>query len=183
MCTFPLSRCTERPKLEREGASAVQRKQPEKSSSDCRKHYLSNLALDLINEVIMGPSYEPYVSKLTFITHFFSPVPPLADVQPPPLTTTKKPSVTTTAPAATTTKKPLVTITVPTTTSITTTAPSTTTKIPIPGRGFCQDKPDGTYANPDDKASFFVCAGRRTYLRKCGTGTVFDDSCKCCVWP
>uniref|UniRef100_A0A3B5AVC9 chitinase n=1 Tax=Stegastes partitus TaxID=144197 RepID=A0A3B5AVC9_9TELE len=69
--------------------------------------------------------------------------------------------------------------------AVTTTAPATTkpTTIPIPGRGFCKDKPDGMYANVDDPTSFYICAGGRTYPRKCGAGTVFEDSCKCCVWP
>ncbi|XP_031133173.1 acidic mammalian chitinase-like isoform X3 [Sander lucioperca] len=83
-----------------------------------------------------------------------------------------KPAVTTTAPATRTTPKP----------SGTTNAPSTKTTIPIPGRGFCKDKPDGTYPNPADNSSFYVCAGGRTYLRQCAVGTVYDDSCKCCVW-
>ncbi|XP_070704708.1 acidic mammalian chitinase-like isoform X3 [Pempheris klunzingeri] len=89
----------------------------------------------------------------------------LIDVEMPPLpaTTTKKPSVTTTAPGTRTTTKP--------------------TTIPVPGRGFCKDKPDGMYANPADKTSFYMCAGGRTYLRQCGSGTVFEESCKCCVWP
>ncbi|XP_022600874.1 chitinase-3-like protein 1 isoform X2 [Seriola dumerili] len=101
----------------------------------------------------------------------------LLDIETPPLpaTTTKKPSVTTTKPVATKTPKPVVTTAAP--------ASTTTTTIPIPGRGFCKDKPDGTYAHPDDKTSFYVCAGGRTYLRKCGNGTIFEESCKCCVWP
>lgn len=116
-------------------------------------------------------------------------VPPLTGMHPTPSTTTKKPGVTTTAPAATTTNKPAVTTTAPaftTTThkpSGTTTAPSTKTTIPVPGREFCKDKPDGIYANPDDKTTFYVCAGGRTYLKVCGAGTVFNDSCKCCAWP
>ncbi|XP_056256554.1 chitinase-3-like protein 1 [Seriola aureovittata] len=114
----------------------------------------------------------------------------LLDIEMPPLpaTTTKKPSVTTTKPVATKTPKPVVTTAAPASTttpkpSSTTNAPSTRTTIPIPGRGFCKDKADGTYAHPDDKTSFYVCAGGRTYLRKCGNGTVFEESCKCCVWP
>ncbi|XP_051931126.1 acidic mammalian chitinase-like [Hippocampus zosterae] len=91
----------------------------------------------------------------------------------PVIPTTSKPATTTAAPASTTTHKP----------SSTTAAPSTKTTIPTPGRGFCKDKPDGTYANPNDKTSFYVCAGGRTFLRMCGVGTVFDDSCKCCIWP
>ncbi|XP_071370837.1 acidic mammalian chitinase-like isoform X4 [Centroberyx affinis] len=89
----------------------------------------------------------------------------LIDVDMPPLppTTTSKPGVTSTAPATTITSKP--------------------TTIPVPGRGFCKDKADGMYPHPDDRNSFYVCAGGRTFVRKCGVGTVFEDSCKCCVWP
>uniref|UniRef100_A0A8C4IHZ8 chitinase n=1 Tax=Dicentrarchus labrax TaxID=13489 RepID=A0A8C4IHZ8_DICLA len=78
------------------------------------------------------------------------------------------PSTSTAVPATTATTKPVAT---------------TTTTIPVPGRGFCKDKVDGIYANPDDNTSFYVCAGGRTYPRVCGAGTVFNDSCKCCVWP
>ncbi|XP_071370836.1 acidic mammalian chitinase-like isoform X3 [Centroberyx affinis] len=93
----------------------------------------------------------------------------LIDVDMPPLppTTTSKPGVTSTAPATTITSKPVI----------------TTTTIPVPGRGFCKDKADGMYPHPDDRNSFYVCAGGRTFVRKCGVGTVFEDSCKCCVWP
>ncbi|XP_071778732.1 acidic mammalian chitinase-like isoform X1 [Centroberyx gerrardi] len=99
----------------------------------------------------------------------------LIDVDMPPLppTTTSKPGVTSTAPATTITSKPV----------ITSAAPSTKTTIPVPGRGFCKDKADGMYPHPDDRNSFYVCAGGRTFVRKCGVGTVFEDSCKCCVWP
>uniref|UniRef100_A0A3P8RYH8 chitinase n=1 Tax=Amphiprion percula TaxID=161767 RepID=A0A3P8RYH8_AMPPE len=112
----------------------------------------------------------------------------LIDMPPLPSTTTKRPAVSTTAASTTRTPKPVVTTGKPVFTTTpkpggTTTAPSTKTTIPIPGRGFCKDKTDGTYANPDDRTSFYVCAGGRTYLRKCGNGTVFKDSCKCCVWP
>lgn len=66
----------------------------------------------------------------------------------------------------------------------TTTRPTTTTTTTsVPGSDFCSGKADGLYANPADKTSFYVCAGGITYLRFCGAGTVFDDSCKCCVWP
>ncbi|XP_075318413.1 acidic mammalian chitinase-like isoform X2 [Odontesthes bonariensis] len=83
------------------------------------------------------------------------------------------PSTTTEGPVSTTTPKP----------SGTTTAPTTTTTMPIPGPDFCKDKPDGLYANLDNRNSFYMCAGGQTYLRYCGIGTVFEDSCKCCVWP
>lgn len=83
------------------------------------------------------------------------------ELPPLPPTTTPKPG------ASTTTR--------PTTT--------TTTTTPIPGSGFCNGKPDGLYANPDNKNSFYMCSGGITYVRFCGTGSVFDDSCKCCAWP
>ncbi|XP_049427300.1 acidic mammalian chitinase-like isoform X3 [Epinephelus fuscoguttatus] len=64
-----------------------------------------------------------------------------------------------------------------------TTPPTTTTTTHAPGSGFCNGKPDGLYANPDDKNSFYMCAGGITHVRHCGNGSIFDDSCKCCVWP
>uniref|UniRef100_A0A671V6R8 Chitotriosidase-1 n=1 Tax=Sparus aurata TaxID=8175 RepID=A0A671V6R8_SPAAU len=86
----------------------------------------------------------------------------LLNIELPPLppTTTPRPGASTTTP--------------PTTTTTTTHAP---------GPGFCNGKPDGLYANPDDKTSFYMCAGGITHVRYCGTGSVFDESCKCCVWP
>ncbi|KAM6980679.1 putative chitinase 10 [Aplochiton taeniatus] len=73
----------------------------------------------------------------------------------------------------TTTPKPGAS-TVPATTT-------TTTTTHAPGPGFCNGKPDGLYANPDDKTSFYICAGGVTNLRSCGPGTVFDEGCKCCM--
>uniref|UniRef100_A0A6Q2WYT4 chitinase n=1 Tax=Esox lucius TaxID=8010 RepID=A0A6Q2WYT4_ESOLU len=89
----------------------------------------------------------------------------LLNIELPPLppTTTPKPGQSTT--------------TRPTTTS------TTTTTTHAPGTGFCNGKPDGIYANPDDITAFYMCAGGITHDRKCGTGSVFNDSCKCCVWP
>uniref|UniRef100_A0A8C5DAS6 chitinase n=1 Tax=Gouania willdenowi TaxID=441366 RepID=A0A8C5DAS6_GOUWI len=77
------------------------------------------------------------------------------------------PSTTTPKPGVTTTPKPTIT--------------STTT--PVPGSGFCNGKPDGIYSNPEDITSFYMCAGGITHLRYCGSGSVFNDNCKCCVWP
>uniref|UniRef100_A0A4W5QGB9 chitinase n=1 Tax=Hucho hucho TaxID=62062 RepID=A0A4W5QGB9_9TELE len=91
----------------------------------------------------------------------------LLDIELPPL------------PPTTTPKPGSVTTTRPTTTRPTTTRPTTH----APGTGFCNGKPDGIYANPEDKSSFYMCAGGITSLRNCGSGTVFDESCKCCVWP
>jgi len=110
------------------------------------------------------------------------------EMPPRPPTTTKKPMVTTTTLDATTASRPsfTTTATASTTTrkpSVTTTAPATKTTTPVPGQGFCKAKPDGIHANSDDSNSFYMCAGGRTYVMKCGVGTVFQESCKCCVWP
>jgi len=67
--------------------------------------------------------------------------------------------------------------------SMTTTPPTTTTTTHAPGSGFCNGKPDGIYAHESDRSKFYVCAGGVTFVRACGNGTVFDDACKCCVWP
>ncbi|XP_075880844.1 chitotriosidase-1-like isoform X2 [Nelusetta ayraudi] len=71
-------------------------------------------------------------------------------------------------------------LTTPETTPVTT--PEATTPSP-PGPDFCKGKPDGIYAHPSDRAKFYQCAGGKTYLKSCGAGTIFNDSCKCCVWP
>ncbi|XP_075318416.1 acidic mammalian chitinase-like [Odontesthes bonariensis] len=87
----------------------------------------------------------------------------LLSIELPPLppTTTPKPGASTTSPATTT--------------------PTTTTH--APGSGFCNGKPDGLYANPDDETSFYNCSGGITHISHCGAGSVFDESCKCCSWP
>lgn len=76
---------------------------------------------------------------------------------------------------STTTPKPGQTTTKATTTTTTTTQ--------APGSGFCNGKPDGLYPHPEDSNKFYNCAGGNTFLDHCAVGTVFDDSCKCCVWP
>uniref|UniRef100_A0A8C1ZVC5 chitinase n=1 Tax=Cyprinus carpio TaxID=7962 RepID=A0A8C1ZVC5_CYPCA len=87
----------------------------------------------------------------------------LLDIELPP-----RPSTTTPKPGQTTT---------PTTTT------TTTTTTHAPGPGFCNGKPDGLYPHPEDPNKYYNCAGGHTFLENCGKGTVFDDSCKCCVWP
>uniref|UniRef100_A0A4W5QJY6 chitinase n=1 Tax=Hucho hucho TaxID=62062 RepID=A0A4W5QJY6_9TELE len=111
---------------------------------------------DFANQFCLCPSW---YNPLSFSHSSHPELPPL-----PPTTTPKPGSVTTTR---------------PTTTRPTTTRPTTH----APGTGFCNGKPDGIYANPEDKSSFYMCAGGITSLRNCGSGTVFDESCKCCVWP
>ncbi|KAI5614394.1 chitinase, acidic.3 precursor [Silurus asotus] len=86
----------------------------------------------------------------------------LLNIELPPL-----PSTTTPKPGQTTTPKPTTT---------------TTTTTHEPGTGFCAGKPDGMYPHPDDPNKYYDCAGGKTFERKCGPGTVFNDSCKCCVW-
>uniref|UniRef100_A0A8D3D434 chitinase n=1 Tax=Scophthalmus maximus TaxID=52904 RepID=A0A8D3D434_SCOMX len=75
----------------------------------------------------------------------------------------------------TTTPKPGATTTTQTTTTTTTTH--------APGPGFCNGKPDGLYADPEEKSGFYMCTGGITHKRNCAAGTVFGDSCKCCIWP
>uniref|UniRef100_A0A8C6UP80 chitinase n=1 Tax=Neogobius melanostomus TaxID=47308 RepID=A0A8C6UP80_9GOBI len=70
----------------------------------------------------------------------------------------------------------------PSATTLSTTT-TTTTTTHAPGPGFCNGKPDGLYANPDNKNSFYDCAAGITHIRHCGHGTIFDDKCKCCTWP
>ncbi|XP_043925105.1 acidic mammalian chitinase-like isoform X2 [Protopterus annectens] len=60
-----------------------------------------------------------------------------------------------------------------------TTASTTTTG----GDDFCKDKPDGTYANPDDKTTYYVCSGGVTYKMNCPPGLEFNEDCSCCDWP
>uniref|UniRef100_A0A8B9KJV3 chitinase n=1 Tax=Astyanax mexicanus TaxID=7994 RepID=A0A8B9KJV3_ASTMX len=49
--------------------------------------------------------------------------------------------------------------------------------------GFCSGnpKPDGLYPH-ENPNQFYDCVAGETIVRKCGTGTVFVDDCKCCAW-
>ncbi|XP_004459101.1 chitotriosidase-1 [Dasypus novemcinctus] len=54
---------------------------------------------------------------------------------------------------------------------------------PSPGEeAFCQGKADGLYPNPQERSSFYSCAGGRLFLQSCPAGLVFSSSCKCCTW-
>lgn len=68
-------------------------------------------------------------------------------------------------------------------------------EVPIPGRPsepehgpglkqdtFCQRKADGLYPNPQDRSSFYTCAGGRLFQQSCPQSLVFSNSCKCCTW-
>uniref|UniRef100_A0A8C6UXK7 chitinase n=1 Tax=Neogobius melanostomus TaxID=47308 RepID=A0A8C6UXK7_9GOBI len=121
------------------------------------------LDLDDFNGEFCGQGKHPLMSHLRAL---------VTGVIPPPVTTTNRPGVTTTARPGTTTARP----------GTTTSRPSGTTTVPEPGSDFCKNLSDGIYAHPTDKTKFYECAGGRTYLKSCGGGTVFDDSCKCCIW-
>ena len=65
----------------------------------------------------------------------------------------------------------------------TTTATTTTTTTHAPGSGFCNGKPDGLYPHEEDRHLFYMCAHGITHVRACGTGSVYDEKCMCCIWP
>ncbi|XP_058158931.1 acidic mammalian chitinase-like [Dasypus novemcinctus] len=54
---------------------------------------------------------------------------------------------------------------------------------PTPPSTFCEGKPDGIYADPEDPSRFFECVYGNTVVKRCVEGLVFDESCKCCNWP
>uniref|UniRef100_A0A3B4B7Q0 chitinase n=1 Tax=Periophthalmus magnuspinnatus TaxID=409849 RepID=A0A3B4B7Q0_9GOBI len=138
-----------------------------KESYETKVQYMKNngfggvfvwaLDLDDFNGEFCGQGKHPLMFHLRKLVN---------GVPPQPETTTSRPDSTTNKPA-TTTARPI----------------DTTTTIPVPGTGFCKDKPDGAYAHPTDKTLFYECTGGKTFLKKCGGGTVFEDSCKCCTWP
>ncbi|XP_010588526.1 chitotriosidase-1 [Loxodonta africana] len=54
---------------------------------------------------------------------------------------------------------------------------------PSPGEdAFCQGKADGLYPAPQERSSYYSCAGRRLFLQNCPAGLVFSPSCQCCTW-
>uniref|UniRef100_A0A8D2L054 Acidic mammalian chitinase n=1 Tax=Varanus komodoensis TaxID=61221 RepID=A0A8D2L054_VARKO len=54
--------------------------------------------------------------------------------------------------------------------------------IVVPG-DFCANKPDGTYADPENNTKFYICTNKQTFSFTCAAGLIFDDSCKCCNYP
>ncbi|XP_053101265.1 probable chitinase 10 isoform X3 [Hemicordylus capensis] len=76
--------------------------------------------------------------------------------------------------------------TIPPDTDTTTTVgqPDTTTTVgpPVPDN-FCADKPDGIYADPEDNRKFYQCFNHQSFSFNCPSQLIFDDSCKCCVYP
>ncbi|XP_055016532.1 acidic mammalian chitinase-like [Boleophthalmus pectinirostris] len=116
--------------------------------------FVWSLDLDDFAGRFCGQGAHPLISHLRDLLNI--------ELPPLPPTTTRDPSISTTTP------------TTPTTTTTTTHAP---------GSGFCNGKPDGLYANPDDNNSFYSCAAGTTHVNRCGAGTVYNASCKCCDWP
>uniref|UniRef100_A0A3Q3WS32 Acidic mammalian chitinase n=1 Tax=Mola mola TaxID=94237 RepID=A0A3Q3WS32_MOLML len=60
--------------------------------------------------------------------------------------------------------------------------PTTTSSSQIPDN-FCESKPDGLYAKPDDPHSFYQCGNGNTWIKPCPDDLVFEEGCKCCDWP
>ncbi|XP_034146377.1 uncharacterized protein LOC105022134 isoform X18 [Esox lucius] len=48
---------------------------------------------------------------------------------------------------------------------------------------FCEGRADGLYNKADAPGSFHHCVKGFTWIQNCPSGLVFDDSCKCCIWP
>ncbi|GLD50135.1 chitotriosidase-1-like protein [Lates japonicus] len=68
-------------------------------------------------------------------------------------------------------------------TSAITTTTTTMTSAGKPDTQFCIGKTSGLYPNPNDPNSFYNCFNNITYVQKCPSGLVYQDSCKCCNWP
>ncbi|RTZ15602.1 hypothetical protein EJ063_11025 [Vibrio aquaticus] len=51
-----------------------------------------------------------------------------------------------------------------------------------PHSGFCSERPDGTYADPESKTQFYVCLEGATYVQLCPAGTIYDESFNGCTW-
>uniref|UniRef100_A0A671EIT1 Chitotriosidase-1 n=1 Tax=Rhinolophus ferrumequinum TaxID=59479 RepID=A0A671EIT1_RHIFE len=47
---------------------------------------------------------------------------------------------------------------------------------------FCQGRADGLYPNPQDRSSYYSCAGGRLFQQSCPQSLVFSSSCNCCTW-
>ncbi|XP_004620151.2 acidic mammalian chitinase [Sorex araneus] len=50
------------------------------------------------------------------------------------------------------------------------------------GSGFCANKANGLYPDPQNRNAFYNCLNGRTFLQHCQAGLVFDPSCSCCNW-
>nr|AUE24249.1 acidic mammalian chitinase [Allenopithecus nigroviridis] len=48
--------------------------------------------------------------------------------------------------------------------------------------GFCANKANGLYPDPNDKNAFYNCANGKTFIQHCQAGLVFEASCSCCSW-
>lgn len=70
-----------------------------------------------------------------------------------------------------------------TTTATSSSAAATTTTAASSTAFTCVGKADGKYADPQDDAKFYQCAGGVTYHQPCATGTVFNPSTGSCGWP
>ena len=62
-------------------------------------------------------------------------------------------------------------------TATTTQSPSVTTPTE-----FCSDQIDGIYAHPDCK-KFYQCSYKRTFIKSCPNGLLFNSQFKYCDWP
>lgn len=51
------------------------------------------------------------------------------------------------------------------------------------GGAFCTGRLDGSYANPNDPHSFYVCSHGATFYKTCPANLVFSNIHKVCVWP
>jgi len=59
--------------------------------------------------------------------------------------------------------------------------PATTTS--EPDGDFCERKPNGLYADPEDCTRFYQCANGEGFHKSCARGTLFDPEKLICDWP
>ncbi|XP_067913695.1 chitinase-3-like protein 1 [Heterodontus francisci] len=65
----------------------------------------------------------------------------------------------------------------------TTMTSSSTTTIISEVNEWCQDKPDGSHADLNDRGKYYECYDGQTHHLTCADSFVFDENCSCCNWP
>jgi hypothetical protein len=95
----------------------------------------------------------------------------------PSPSTTEAPATTSAAPA--TTEEPDTQP--PNSSSAAPTDPPTAPTTTAGNGGFCDGKPDGNHADPDDCTIFHMCSGGVDFIKACAPGLVYDNGI--CTWP
>ncbi|XP_030277720.1 acidic mammalian chitinase-like [Sparus aurata] len=143
--------------------------------------FIWSMDLDDFAGQFCGQGSYPLIRRLRTLLE--SDHPPVNSTNAPNTTIRPSPSNNTTAATKPTTTQPSTSNTASVSTRPTTTTANPTTTTVGSAETFCVGKRDGIYKNDKNHNTFIQCVNGHTYIQRCPVNLIYNEHCRCCVYP